>query len=490
MNFSFITGQRFFAVVVLSLVWPCVGISAPLDDIGVTGLWELDPSLTGAGVTVGMVEAQNGAGLYQINPSTTGLPADRFRFYESASPYGGTGAAYSSEKESWHANSVGDGYFDVQTGVAPGVARVENFEAEYFYNQIVSRVFRGTWTPTSVASQVVNQSFVFSTSDATTIATVSRFYDAYANQYGTLFINGLNNDTGTLTNAPASMFNGIRVGRLDGNHSGSPDLIAPGSATSFAAPYVSGAAAILIQAAERGDVLANAGTNPADARVIKAVLLSGATKTEGWTNSATTPLDASVGAGIVNVLNSYHILSAGQKATTLTEAVAHGVTPVARDFTSLAALEGNAGWDLRSLTASTTTDQVAYYLFDLSNDAEVTLSFTATLTWNSLADVALATNQISNFDLLLIDVANQAIVGSSVGDAQNIEHLYLTGLAPGQYSLQVILRGGDSAPIFTDTYALAYQWDPVVIPEPQGIALLAFGILTAMVVSLKKMRLN
>ena len=98
-----------------------------------------------------------------------------------------------------------------------------------------------------------------------------------------------------------------------------PDMVAPdvadlgGEADSYAIPYIAGAAAILVQAANRGDGGAN--TNAAaDLRTIKALLLNGAIKPTGWTNGTATLLDARYGAGLVNIFNSWVQLKGGQHA--------------------------------------------------------------------------------------------------------------------------------------------------------------------------------
>ncbi len=198
---------------------------------------------------------------------------------------------------------MGSHIFGASTGVAPGVSAVQNFDAAYFYNTLILN-------QTQISAPIVNQSFIFTDLTSAQIAAVSRVYDSYANRYGTLFVNGLNNGTGTLTNAPASMYNGIAVGRVDGQHSGRAQIVAPGGATSFATPYVSGAAVVLRQAAAAVDFAALSGTDATDSRLIKAGLLNGATKTAGWSHTTTDPLDATYGSGVLNINNSYNQLAA------------------------------------------------------------------------------------------------------------------------------------------------------------------------------------
>ncbi|MGH8046014.1 MAG: hypothetical protein ACREKL_02100 [Chthoniobacterales bacterium] len=441
----------FSAILALALASARAG---DLDTLGFTSLRALHPELTGAGQTVAQPEA---GGTYQVNPSAVGQPAGLFRYYDSTHPYGGAGATFTSASN--HANSVGINLYGATTGGAPGVQRVENFDADYFVNNIVIHLVTvgpsTTWQPVAIASPIVNQSFVFTETNPSNIATINAFYDAYVNAFGTLFVNGLNNGAGSLTNAPASMYNGIAVGRTDGVHSGRAQLVAPAIATSFATPWVSAAAVVLRQAAELGDFLALPGTDPTDSRVLKAGLLNGATKTPGWSHTSTDPLDPTYGSGVVNVHGAFDTLAGGQKDQSSTALIALGTIPTNSPFT--APIGGLAGWDLNSLTALTTSDAVAHYFFDLSN--QLSLSLTATLTWDSIVSALSDTgDRINNFDLVLVNATTHAIAWSSVSTAYNVEQIYLTNLPSAKYDLQVILRGGTGTPSLSDNYAVAWSW--------------------------------
>ena len=153
---------------------------------------------------------------------------------------------------------------------------------------------------TNINDPVVNQSFVFfepdgSQATASDQQAIDSAYDNYAAQYNTLFFSGAGNGTPARVNPPATCYNGIGVGVSDGSSSvgptidngrGKPDIIAPGDATSFSTPHVAGAAAVLLQAALRGD--GGSDTNSAaDMRTLKALLLNGAVKPADWTNSNT-----------------------------------------------------------------------------------------------------------------------------------------------------------------------------------------------------------
>lgn len=439
-----------------------------LDTLGFTSLRALHPELTGAGQTVATAEA---GPPYQIDPSVA--PSATIHYYDSDHAYGTAGASFTSA--SGHATGVAA---NLLSG-AYGVSTVENFSADYFANSIVIEP-----TPTAIASPIVNQSFVFTDLTASEITAVSAYYDYYASTYGTLFVNGLNNGTGTLTNAPASMYNGIAVGLANGNHSGRALLVAPEGATSFATPWVTAAAAVLRQAGTLGYFNAQTASNATDARVLKAGLLNGATKTAAWTHTSTDPLDATYGSGVVNVQGAFDTLSGGEKSSSSSALVSLGSIPNTAAFT--APLSGLSGWDLNTVTASVNRDRVVHYFFDITSTA--TLTFTATLTWNSIANPTLGTDAISNFDLVLVDANTHEILWSSVSTAFNVEQIYLTDLSAAKYDLQVILRGGFSAPTFSDTYAVAWRWDSTTVsPVPESDAFWLIGVMGVLFIIRKRL---
>lgn len=431
--------------------------ASDLDTIGLTTLLESHPELTGNGQIVAQAEADVGGGAFEVNPSSVGLSSSFFTYFNTSNPYP-TGTGFSATLESGHADEVGAHLYGSGTGVVSGVSAAQNFEASYFYNTIVVN-------QTAISAPIVNQSFVFSNTDSATISTVSRVYDSYANLYGTLFVNGLNNGSGSLTNAPASMYNGIAVGRMDGQHSGQALIVAPGSATSFATPYVTGAAVLLRQAAAAGDFGALSGTNATDSRLLKAGLLNGATKTSGWSHTSTAPLDATYGSGVLNVNDSFNQLAGGQHAFSVSNTTSRGTISTSTTFQN--GLSASQGWDLRSLAGSHSRDTVNHYFFDLSSDTG-SLSLTATLTWNSITSAS--TDSINNFDLVLVNSTTGSIAWQSTSAAYNVEQVYLTGLSGAKYDLQVILRGSFSMPATTDTYAVVWSWTSITaVPESDSV---------------------
>ncbi len=239
---------------------------------------------------------------------------------------------------------------------------------------------------------------------------------------------------------------------------------------------------MLRQAAELGYFQAISGTTALDARLLKAGLLNGATKTADWTHTSTDPLDAASGAGVVNVKNSFDMLAGGQHARSASDLTALNAISTSPAFTS--PVTSLNGWDLASLTASTSKDAVNHYFFDLSSETSLTL--TATLTWNSIVNLPAGTDRISNFDFVLVDTVSHSIVWSSASTTQNVEHIYLTNLAGSKYDLQVILHGGFGTPGLTDTYAAVWSWESsgiAPVPESDFVWMIGF---TAMLFAVQK----
>jgi len=342
--------------------------------------------------------------------------------------------------------------------VAPQVSHVDNYDADYFFNQYIANAL-------PISARVVNQSFIFANEDSSHLPTnqeqqIDSAYDDYALQYGVLFVSGAGNG-GTVFPA-ATCYNGIGVGVYPGSSSlgptpdgrSKPDLVSPGSgATSFSTPYGSGAAAVMIQAALRGD--GGADTNSAnDNRTIKALLLNGAVKPADWRNTTTAPLDIRYGAGVLNVFNSWNQLRGGKhafiEATTVANGSAHPPGANTGNEPTL------SGWDLNSLTnPSASQDEINHYYFNLTGSNSFTL--TATLTWLRPHSTVLGPSSINDLNLFLYDTANGQLMLSSSSAVDNVEHLFSAALPPGRYDLQV-LKNAQSQVTTNETYALAFEF--------------------------------
>lgn len=240
------------------------------------------------------------------------------------------------------------------------------------------------------------------------------------------------------------------------------------SGTSFASPIVAGGISLLKDAAKT--ILAG-NPNALDTRVIKSVLMAGATRTIGWNNAqnamnvTTQALDLKTGAGALNLLGAEQVYFEGT-----------------RDLSGDAGGQiANAGWDTATLHLGNTLE----YRFDAAFTQEMAL--TVALNWFAVRNFDDATQTgsevaFSNLDLQVwsIDGGGQftVLVGESMTTYNNTEFLRLDGLAAGQYGLRVLFNGMvyDTTNAVTDEpYALA--WQAVSIPEPSAMMLLAGGLL-------------
>jgi hypothetical protein len=438
-----------------------MAVAQNLDQIGVTALRATTTNLDGSGVRVAQPEASlsTNSPIYEVNPGAVGQPTNLFTYYSALGA--ATGFTNAVGAESDHANAVGANFYGMTgIGVATNVAHVDNFDADYFINTyIVSNLVMLT-------DAVVNQSFTFgnvSTNLPTPPNTLSvgeqqmidSVYDDYAATNGTIFVSAVNNQ-GSVS-PPGTAYNCIGVAAFGGSSSVGPtldngrckpDITAPAGVTSFSTPQVSGAAALLLQAALRGDGGDNT-NSAADLRTVKALLLNGAVKPPGWTNSSSSPLDPRFGAGVLNILNSYEQLAGSMHnfidSGWLPAGAAHPPSGAAGTIGQL------SGWDFNSLVSlgHPDYDAVNHYLFNASNGVA-----TATLVWNRQN----GQTNINNLFLFLYNCANSNLVACSTSLVDNVEHLYVPQLGAGRYDLQVWKPGGTNTVSSGENYALAWEF--------------------------------
>lgn len=469
-------GLAIFAAVVLSDATACAQY---LDEIGVTTLRVVVTNVDGTGIRVAQPEANNGdtngifhgTNSWEVNPAAVGQPLARFTYTSEL----GTSTSFTNGvgDESGHADAVGIFFYGTTNqfsadpsiaGVATNVAHVDNFEANYFFDNII-----GAPISANINDPVVNQSYIFgyvpgqvSVAEQQQLDTL---YDDYAAQYNTLFVSGAGNDgpnNGTVA-PPSTCYNGISVGAYGSSISSvgptedngrcKPDITTPGLAglTSFSTPYVSGAASVLMQAGLRGD--GGTSTNAAaDIRTVKALLLNGAVKPANWTNVAPSPLDFRYGAGVLNVFNSYEQLAGGKHgyivSTSVTTNSAHPPTGAPGTIGVL------SGWDFNTNTSSATTDGVKHYYFNVTNGVNnARFTAAATLVWNRQKNQT----DINNLDLFLYDALSSNLVVCSTSVVDNVQHIFLPQLPQGRYDLQVWKAGGNFVSS-NETYALAWTF--------------------------------
>jgi hypothetical protein len=424
-----------------ALCLPLAGIArgqSVLDTVGLTALQAQDPSLTGSGVIVAQIESAPNPLQFEVNPQSAGQRASLFAYRSSLGP----ASTYPNHvgSESAHADEVAYDFYGVNSGVAQGVRRVVNYETDYFYASIIlPRV--------ATTARVFNQSFEFGSHDAAQDQT----YDDYIAAYHTVVASGIGNGGGILT--PADCYNGLGVGAYGGSSSTGPtadgrckpDITAPGGATSFSTPVVSGAAAVLIQGGRRQGVNAPAAV---DSRTVKALLLTGAVKPSGWSHTATAPLDPNYGAGILNVFNSYAELAGGRQRPAASGLSRAGHAPLADG----AASDAQRGWDYRGLTGAVAAEGVSHYRIMAGG----TGALIATLAWNK----RYGASAINRLELYVYNGAGQ-LLASSVSAVDNVQQVYLKGLAAGLYEIEVVKIAGPvgSPGVVSSREVYAVAWD-------------------------------
>jgi hypothetical protein len=444
-----------------------------LGQIGATALSAVTTNLNGAGISVAQPEAANTTD-FEVNPAAVGQPTNWFKYFSASGS--ATGFPNSVGTESGHADQVGLIFYGLPGGVATNVARVDNFEANFFFTNYVASM-----SLTGIGDSIVNQSFTFGVLSVSDQQQTDSQYDNYSGQNKTLFVSAADN-FGLSTNvcAPGTSYNCISVGAFAGgtfqnslgptmdNGRCKPDITAPADETSFSTPQVAGAAALLMQAALRGD--GGGDTNSAfDQRTIKALLLNGAVKPADWTNSNSSPLDARYGAGVLNVLNSYEQLAGGKHGFIATSMIAiDGTHPPTGTAGTIPVL---SGWDFSTNTSSVLNDRVNHYYFNVTNNSSGGQFFaTATLVWNRQKNQS----SINNLNLFLYDCANSNLVNCSTSAVDNVEHLYMTNLPAGRYDLQVWKAGGIGIVSTAEPYALAWEFvspSPAIATSGTNIAL-------------------
>lgn len=399
---------------------------------------------TGFGVLVGQIEVGNAQGHYAPNQSIAEFQGKTF-ILRSGNTGGNNG----------HATAVGRNIYGLTTGLAPGVTEIHAFEVNDWIGPGFLRFGSGPTPPLDLGEvKILNNSWVGNGTLAQTNE-INRRLDFAIVEQDLLLTYGMNNTAGPITfGLLAHAFNGLSVGRKDGNHEFGltlagldapgrmkPEIVAPRATTSDATGLISATAAMLVETARLWPGLE---TNPNAERseVIKAALLAGADHRPNWTNNPATsgpergvtarPLDERYGVDVVDINRAHEILT-GLEFNGSTDVPTLGSAPF-------------AAWDLAALAASSSV----HYRFELAEDKP---TFSAIATWHRRPSANFATWTMPDVTLELYRVASDGTLISLRGDegldyfesgniasvstVDNVEHLFIRNLAAGKYVLAV-----------------------------------------------------
>jgi hypothetical protein len=431
-----------FLTLVALLTCASRGAAAPptsteLTKIGLAALRAAlgDNAPTGAGISVTQVESpQSGVeSQYFVNTALADFTGKTIT------------AKQTPATTSTHATNVAQNFYG-NSGIAPGVTTIDVYEANRWLDSSFLRKL-SPLAPRVEYRKIQNHSWIanFTVDGQTDVAAavdVLRRIDYVVNRDGVVVVAGVNNGTAsTIPQILGNAYNVIAVGRSDGGGSlgpstadvigrSKPDIVAPGVNTSVSTSWVSGAAALLLEAA---------GTNSAASRpaTIKALLMAGASKKafdldaatpttlDDWSRTPTQPLDDRYGAGQLDVYRSYQILAAGQQGPgTLAEVAING-------------------WDAGTIPSG---QELTYYFTVPANHVLADLSVLAT--WNRQIDftpgvgsqAATLTPSLANVDIHLYRSSGfikGSLVDESVSNIDNVEHVFQRVLGPGQYMISV-----------------------------------------------------
>ncbi len=435
----------------------------------------------GTDVVVAQIEAPDAQGDYA--PNTTLSQFSHVTSWNFQS--GATG-------ESTHARQVAFRYYGSNLSFSTGISTVYLWEANHWLGAGQLRVVGAPsavaplTTPGSV--KVMNHSWV---GDAQSLAVnndVLRRADVVADRDGILFCVGTGNTGQSAGPLLVNMFNALCVGRADGMHehpdtAGSdspgrmkPDIVAPGTLTSYTTGTVSSCMAILVDAARNHpNVSANLDTRTPDA--MRAFVLAGASHDSAWTNNPDSsgpdrgrtdrPLDDVFGAGVINIDRAHLVLTAGEQ-----------------DSSASAPTSANAqfnGWERRAYSIG----DDRYWRFDVTALADEAVFAAA---WNRLTNSTHSTSYVANIDLTLWRVDENDELQTLVGDdglpyfdggnvvsesaVDNVEYLRITNLQPGDYVLAASrVDNVVSLPTINVTVAWKFPDDlPVPVACPADIS--------------------
>ncbi len=431
----------------LSLVVGGLAIGAPpvfndwRDEVGYPELvWFLGDSLpNGAGVPISLVEAGSSG---NFHPDTNHADFDTITDPLTTSVNFINGSSGVGSGVTTHSTSQARTIFGNTSSVAPAANIVTVYEANHYLDDILNTDGGNAVLPVAQDFRVQNFSWIgdFASDDEDREAL--RRFDYVIDTNNITAVVGLHNNTNPHPRLLSHSYNALAVGRTVGTHStgltnlpnyglgrSKPDLVAPRTTTSAATSSVSSAATFLHSA---DTVL---GTDATKSATMKAILMTGATKDEfpSWSQvdggGTWHPLDETYGAGELNLYNSYLVTLGGRNS-------GDTLTPT---------FVGNYGWDYQTVQPGDENRVLYEFVIPSGSHAE---ELSIVLTWNAKIKTVPGNEGpepifdahdpiVANLNLELFDEENNVVKAVSASDVDNVEHLYLTDLAAGAYTLKI-----------------------------------------------------
>jgi len=462
---------------------PAVAGDDPREVLGFDALHaRLGPDApTGAGIVGSYVEAPDGNGFWRPD-LTIGELSGKSLTVESS---GASGL-------SAHSSGVMRQLCGDTTSVAPGMTDIHLWEALDWLNDFLRAGSGGAIAPEPLPApiRVLNNSWIGSANPSLD-NDVLRRADLVIDRDRLLIASGMSNSPAGNPPLMGHLYNGLAVGTRDGGHGNlptqsgidgpgrmKPEIVGVAGTTSSATPQIAAVGAVLSETIETWPGLAT-NLNARRVQVLKAAILAGATKenqlTGTWTNGpetsgpdrgvTLTPLDDVMGVGTANVDRSHMVLTALEQNGTDDPDAASGLP--------------SRGWDYDTIGVG----QTRYWGIDVPEGAD---ALAVVLTWNRT--VRLSTNEwaVADLDLELLRREADGSLAPLTGDAglgvfasgnvasrspvDNIEHLYLEGLAPGSYVLRAERLDAGGSPPTNWPFAIAWLGpEPVAPGVPEDV---------------------
>lgn len=346
-----------------------------------------------------------------------------------------------------HAQHVATNFY-ATTSQLPGSGQVDLYSADNWLSAGFLKL-ETTSLPATESRAVQSHSWISNGQFEADAVDANRRLDYAIQTQGFICVVGQNNSfTNPLPQLLGQGYHSISVGRSDGNHSAGlttldgvgrikPDIVAPSappeSATSWTTPMVAGAAGLLVEKISQLPV-----AQTSRPLLVKSLLMASARKdnVSSWSNTTSRPLDLRYGSGNLNTHHAYLALNSGRKTASLIES--HGIR----------------GWSDQTVTANTETT----WFFTIPPGAANT-PFCAALTWNRSVTTQLVglffqtrtwDSSLANLDLRLHHAADFTVgeqITASLSTVDNVELVYQSALAPGDYALVVDNTSPSDTPI-------------------------------------------